>query len=142
MRKIEGYILNKILSPFLFCFLLITTIYIVVDISTKLENFIKHKVTLELVFKYYLLSLPQIVFQIIPLCVLVAGIYSLTKMNKYNEIIAMRASGISLYILLKPYFAFAVIITSFMFLNQEKIIPITQNYRQKKEKKNHLQKNP
>jgi len=135
MRKIENYILGKILSPFFFCLILITTIYIVVDISTKLENFIKHKVTLELVFKYYLLSLPQIVFQIIPLCVLVAGIYSLTKMNKYNEIIAMRASGISLYILLKPYFAFAVIITSFMFLNQEKIIPLTQNYRQKMEKK-------
>jgi len=111
MRKIENYILGKILSPFFFCFILITTIYIVVDISTKLENFIKHKVPLELVFKYYLLSLPQIVFQIIPLCVLVAGIYSLTKMNKYNEIIAMRASGISLYTLIKPYFAFAVIIT-------------------------------
>ena len=135
MRKIENYILGKILSPFFFCLILITTIYIVVDISTKLENFIKHKVALELVFKYYLLSLPQIVFQIIPLCVLVAGIYSLTKMNKYNEIIAMRASGISLYTLLKPYFAFAVIITSFMFLNQEKIIPLTQNYRQKMEKK-------
>ncbi len=135
MRKIEGYILNKILSPFLFCFLLITTIYIVVDISTKLQDFIRHKATLEMVIKYYIFSLPQIVFQVIPLCMLVASIYSLTKMNKYNEIIALRASGISLFTLLKPYLAVAVIITSIMFLDQEKIIPIAYKYSQILEKK-------
>jgi len=130
MRKVESYILKKILSPFLFCFLLITTIYIVVDISTKLQDFIRHKVTLELVAKYYIFSLPQIVFQIIPLCVLVASIYSLTKMNKYNEIIAIRASGISLFTVLKPYFTFAVIITFIMFIDQEKIIPAAYKYCQ------------
>jgi lipopolysaccharide export system permease protein len=135
MRKIESYIFRKILYPFFFCLILITTIYMVVDISTKLEDFIKHKTALELILQYYLLSLPQIIFQVTPLCLLVSAIYSLTKMNRYNEIIAMRASGISLLTLLKPYFAFALVITSLMFANQEKLIPLTENQRIKLEKR-------
>ncbi|MDP8233596.1 MAG: LptF/LptG family permease [Candidatus Saelkia tenebricola] len=123
MKVIEKYILSKILSPFIFCFILISSIYIIIDISTKLEHIIKHKVALNVVAEYYMYSFPKIVFQIIPLCLLVAAIYSLTKMNKTNEIIAMRACGISFSTILKPYFTIATILVVLMFWNQEKLIP-------------------
>ena len=123
MRTIEKYILSKIFSPFIFCFILISSIYLIIDLSTKLEHIVKNKVGLDIVAEYYIYSFPNIVFQIIPLCLLVATIYSLTKMNKYNEITAMRASGISFFTILKPYFTTAVILTALMFWNQEKLIP-------------------
>lgn len=125
MKLIEKYILRNLLSPIGFCFLLISSLYIVIDLSTKLEHIIKNKVGLTEVAVYYLYSLPQIIYQIIPLCLLVAVIYSLTKMNKFNEIVAMRASGISLLSILKPYITTSFLLIVLMFLNQEKLIPIS-----------------
>ncbi|MDP8216110.1 MAG: LptF/LptG family permease [Candidatus Kaelpia imicola] len=131
MRKIEQYILQKILAPFVFCFVLISLIYIVVDLSTNLEHIMKNQIQIDMVVFYYLYSLPRIILEITPICLLVAAIYSLTKMNRANEITAMRAAGISFFTILKPYFTTAVILVVLMFLNQEKIIP--HSYKKLKE---------
>lgn len=124
MRKIEKYILKKIASPFFFCMILISTIYIVVDLSTKLEHIIKGHIPSIYVVEYYLYYLPKILSELMPLCLLVAVIYSLTKMNKFNEIIAMRASGMSPFTIFKPYFAAALLLLALMFWSQEKLIPL------------------
>ncbi len=124
MRKIEEYILLKIISPFSFCFILLSSIYVIVDLSTKLDHIIKNKIAFETIIAYYFYSFPRIISEIIPLCLLVAAIYSLTKMNKYNEIVAMRSSAISYFTILKPYFAFALLLVAFAFWNQEELIPL------------------
>ncbi|MDP8252965.1 MAG: LptF/LptG family permease [Candidatus Kaelpia aquatica] len=123
MRKIEQYIFQKIIAPFIFCFILISSIYIIVDLSTNLEHIIRNQVQIDIVVFYYLYSLPRIIFEITPICLLVAAIYSLTKMNRANEITAMRAAGINFFTILKPYFTIAIILVVLMFLNHEKIIP-------------------
>jgi len=131
MRKIERYILQKIAAPFIFCFILISSIYIVVDLSTNLEHIIKNKIAINTVIFYYLYSLPRIIFEITPICLLVAAIYSLTKMNRANELTAMRAAGISYFTILKPYFTIALLLVALMFLNHEKVIP--HSYKKLKE---------
>jgi lipopolysaccharide export system permease protein len=123
MRKIERYIFQKIATPFIFCFILISSIYIIVDLSNNLNHIIKNQVAIYAVIFYYLYSLPRIVFEITPVCFLVATIYSLTKMNRTNEIIAMRAAGISYFNILKPYFTIAALLVTLMFLNHEKVMP-------------------
>ncbi len=123
MRKIEQYISQKIIAPFIFCFILISSIYIIVDLSTNLEHIIKNQIGIETVIFYYLYSLPKIIFEIVPICLLVATIYSLTKMNRANELTAMRAAGINYFTILKPYFTIAALLVVLMFLNHEKVIP-------------------
>ncbi len=103
----------------------------VVDLSTNLEHIIKNNIQAGTVIFYYLHSLPRIIFEITPICLLVAAIYSLTKMNRANEITAMRAAGINFFTILKPYFTVAMVLVTLMFLNHEKIIPYS--YKRLKE---------
>ncbi|MDD5613626.1 MAG: LptF/LptG family permease [Candidatus Omnitrophica bacterium] len=123
MRKIEQYIAKKILSPLIFCSILMISIYLIVDLSTKLEHIIKNNVAASHIIYYYIYSMPKIIFEITPLCFLVSVIYSMTKMNKANEIIAMRASGIGFVTIFKPYFLIAILLVTLMFWNHERIIP-------------------
>ena len=52
---------------------------------------------------YYTLRLPSMVIMIVPVCLLLAVLYSLSSLTRHNEVTAMRASGISIYRIVRPY---------------------------------------
>ena len=56
---IDRYIMKKYISTFLFCVLLFTLIAIFIDISEKMDDYIKNKPPLSvLVFDYYIWFIP------------------------------------------------------------------------------------
>lgn len=123
MRIIEKYILNQLLLPFFYCLILIIAIYLLLDLATSLKEFMREKAGFYLIVKYFYYSLPAKVIEMIPMSFLIAIIYSLTKLNRYNEILAMRAAGINWLVILRPYFTFAVLICFISFWINEKIVP-------------------
>jgi lipopolysaccharide export system permease protein len=46
---------------------------------------------------------------IVPICLLLAVLYSLSKLTRHSEITAMRASGISIYRIIRPYLLLGLI---------------------------------
>jgi lipopolysaccharide export system permease protein len=52
---------------------------------------------------YYSLQLPSMVIFIVPICLLLATLYSLSQLTRHSEIVAMRASGVSIYRIVRPY---------------------------------------
>jgi lipopolysaccharide export system permease protein len=135
MRIAEKYLLNKLLIPFLYCLVLMIAIYLMIDLATFLRQIVRQHIPFNLVLKYYYYSLPTRITEVIPMSVLVATIYSLTKLNKHNEILAMRAGGIGWLTILRPYFTFAILISFTTIWMNEKVVPVFyQRFYQIKQK--------
>jgi lipopolysaccharide export system permease protein len=60
----------------------------------------------------------------LPMATLIAALLSLGNLSRHNEIIAMRASGVSLAKIIAPLLTGGILISAFGFINNEIIMPV------------------
>jgi LPS export ABC transporter permease LptF/LPS export ABC transporter permease LptG len=100
------------------------TLFVIFDLTERIEDILKNKVPLSIVIKYYKYLSLQIVYQISPIVVLVTTLMTFALLSRTSEIIACKALGISLYRLALPAVAGALLITVFAgYLESGKILP-------------------
>lgn len=110
---LERYTLRSFLQPLVFCFISFTSLWIIADLLDNLKDFQEAKSKLADVLGFYAGLLPYIYVTIIPVALLLATLYSLTKMSRANELISLLGTGQSLARVLRPIFL-ATIYTAFL----------------------------
>jgi lipopolysaccharide export system permease protein len=123
MKALERYLLREFLVPFGYCVVAFLMIMVVYDLFDNLSTFIKWRLALTEVTGYYVATLPTSVVITLPISMLLAMLYGLATLSKHNELIAMRASGLSLQRLLAPYLAVGAAGSLVLFLLNETIVP-------------------
>ena len=104
MKKLDWYILKKMLSTFVFTILVITVIAVVIDTSEKADDFVKSGLTSwQIVTHYFAGFVPFIMAMIFPLMVFIAVIYFSSKMAGQSEFVAILAGGVRYNRMLRPY---------------------------------------
>src|SRR5262249_10343647 len=73
--------------------------------------------------RYLALQAPQTIVQILPIAMLLATFLALGQLNKFGELAAMRAAGLSLLRILRPIFLLAGLMTVSAFLLNELVVP-------------------
>ncbi len=101
---LDRYLLRQFLIPFAFCFVGFIAIWLIIDLSDNVGDFNKSGAKFLDVLRFYIVQIPQIVVLILPVTLLLALLYSLSKMSKSNEIISMLTAGKSLHRILRPVF--------------------------------------
>ncbi|MCM8762815.1 MAG: LptF/LptG family permease [Candidatus Omnitrophica bacterium] len=122
MRILDRYILKSMWDTFIGCILLFLFLYIIIDLFSHLDELLKQKVALEILIKYYLAFLPIIFVQISPVACLLATVYTLGNLNRDNEIIALRSSGLSIFRITHILILFGFCISMLVFLVNEKLV--------------------
>ncbi len=103
MKILPRYLFNNLLSPLVYLLVAFTLLFIIGDLMDTASDFLDAGTRpLEIVY-YYSLRLPSMVIMIVPLCLLLAVLYSLSQLTRHSEITAMRACGISIYRIVRPY---------------------------------------
>lgn len=123
MRILDRYILKSVLSIFLLCVLTFLWLYVVIDVFAHLDDILKLKVNFNILIKYYLAYLPIIFVQVAPISCLLSTLYTFGKLNRNNEIIAMRASGLSIFQIAKGIIVFGIIVSVFVFWINDRFVP-------------------
>ncbi len=123
MRILDRYILKSVLGLFFACLFIFFFLYIIVDLLSNLDEILKQKVNLDILRQYYLACLPIIFVQVTPVACLLSTLYTFGKLNRNNEIIAMRSSGLSLFQIIKTAIIFGVMISVFMFWVNDRFVP-------------------
>jgi lipopolysaccharide export system permease protein len=100
-----------LLTPLLGATVAFLAVAIVVDLFERLDTFIDHDVEPRAVVEYYLATLPYQFILILPVATLIGVLFSLGGMARRNELIAMTASGISLYRILRPVLAAGILLS-------------------------------
>ncbi|MBL7739593.1 MAG: LptF/LptG family permease [Chitinophagaceae bacterium] len=134
MRKIDWYILKKLLVTFFFCMILFTVIAVAVDSSEKTDDFVSTGLgTWDIIRKYYFGFVPFIWGLLFPLFVFIAVIFFTSRMAARSEIIAILASGTSYNRILRPYLIGGIFLAFLLWIGNTYLIPranlIKDNFR-------------
>ena len=105
-----------VLAGFVMLMLVFTFFELVGDI-------LRNHIPLSTVGDYLVNLTPSMLYQIAPLAVLIAVLVTFGVLNRNSEIIAMKATGISLYRLVVPIVSIAAILAVSLFLFDEFYLP-------------------
>ncbi len=108
MRILDRYLLREFVSYLALGLSGFIAIFIVVDLIEKMDVFLDHKAPFALVLQYYVNLTPDVVVKVMPVALLLATFLALGQLNKFGELTAMRACGLSLMRILAPVLAVAV----------------------------------
>lgn len=125
MSIISRYLTREILKLFVIILTMVIGIYVIVDFFEKVDDFLEKGVPLIRALVFFSLKTPFILAQILPVCILLAVLITFGLMNKNNEIIALKSSGVSIYTLFKPILAMGIVFSILLFALSEIIVPIT-----------------
>ena len=137
MNLLDRYILKKYLVTFLFTLLILIPIAIAIDISEKIDKFLRHEnLTLfEIVNDYYKNFIIYYSNTFMPLALFISVILFTSKLANDSEIVAINSSQISFTRFLYPYFIGATIITVIAIFMNHFFLPSSSKTRRIFEKK-------
>lgn len=129
MKKLDWYILKKLLTTFVFVVALLELVICVIDFTEKNDDFIKNEVSGELIWQYYLSFMPYIASLLTPITVFITTVFVTAKLAAKTEIVAILASGISFKRLMLPYLFGAIMFGVSSFYLNSYIIPDANKFR-------------
>ncbi len=122
-----------VLRSFLFYFVVVTAGFILLfEVFTffeLLDDIAKHRTGVIEVFSYFLYLASYLLYQLAPLGALVASLVTLGVMTKNNELVAFKASGVSIFRLSLPLLLFGVFVAGGLLLLDDTFLPFA-NQRQ------------
>ena len=120
MKLLDRYLLRNFFEPFLICSFGFLAIWLVFDLADNGQDFLQAHASFRQVGLFYLTQLPQIILISLPVGMLLALIFCLSRMSRSNEIISMLTAGQSVWRIVLPLaLAGAVLTGALMLLNYE-----------------------
>jgi len=120
---IDKYVVVGFLKYFFLVLCSFVIIFIVFTFFELLEDVVSNQIPILVVLNYFRYLLPQIVFYMIPMSVLVAVLVNFGVLTRTSQIVAMKASGVSLYRLALSLMIVTVLMSALSFAMQEYLLP-------------------
>ena len=124
MRILDGHLTRLFIFALIFSLLGVWLTALIVDLVEHIDTFIDRHASLFLVAKYYVFWSPYMLGLTIPVAVLLACIFSVGQLARHNELLAIKAAGISLYRILLPLLILSVAVSFLTMIFGELVIPI------------------
>jgi LPS export ABC transporter permease LptF/LPS export ABC transporter permease LptG len=128
-RLMDIYLLRRFFSYFALLMLAFIFLFEAFTFFELLDDIARHRIAFFVVVDYFRYLTPYLLYQLAPLAALVATLVTIGVMSKNNEIVACKASGISLYRLAAPLFLAGIVLASTMILLDDTFLPYA-NQRQ------------
>jgi len=125
MKLLDRYILGQFIKYTLLVLGSLITIYLLVDLFERLDNFLDAKKSVGLLIRYLLLKIPLIHDQVIPVCLLLAAVITLGVLNHNRELPALKAAGISVTRIIRPLIIGSLGMTLLTMASAEWLLPST-----------------
>jgi lipopolysaccharide export system permease protein len=111
MTILDRYILKQFLLNIIFGVITFICIFIVVDMMENIDKFLDAGASTLIIIQFYFYFIPEIIKLMLPVAMLLASLFTTGKLSTYNELTAIRSSGVSSYRIMTPFFIVALIIS-------------------------------
>jgi lipopolysaccharide export system permease protein len=125
MLIIDRHIISQALKILAIVMVTVIGIYLVVDFFEKIDDFNEQNVPMGRALTFFMYQLPFIIAQVAPIVILLSVLVALGIMNRQNEIIALKSSGVSSYYIIRPVFFMGIIFSLLLFWVSELVVPFT-----------------
>ena len=128
MKILDRYVAKNFLIGYCIAFCVLVGLRIIIDLFVNLDEFTQHTdigtaAVLKNIFIFYCLNGTIYFRDFAGMITVVAAAFSFGKMVRYNELVVVMASGVSLKRIIGPIVFLALILTGVLVINQEFIIP-------------------
>jgi len=125
MTLLDRYLFSQFSKNFVLVACSLLAIYLLVDFFEKVDNFINAGKSATLAAKFLLLKIPLIIEQLLPICLLLAGVITLGVLNHHREMMALKAGGLSIRRIITPILAATVFFSAISLASGEWLLPAT-----------------
>jgi len=94
-----------------------------INLIEKLDDFMKYSPTIEDIALYVVLNIPKNLFYLLPMAVLICGLFVFARATKSMEMVALKAGGGRIRSLLITFIFIGLILSTFAFLLDELVMP-------------------
>lgn len=129
LKKIDKYLVKQFLQTTLFGLIAFIFVFVVIDLMEHMDDFIDHNVSTDIVIQYYFVFIPEIIRLMLPVSVLLAGLFITGKMSNLNELTAMKSSGVSIYRYLAPFLITGFFISILAVYFGGYIVPLANKHK-------------
>ena len=127
MKVLYRYMLKEFFMMFGIFLLVFVSIYLMTEFFRKLDDVAESGSLLYIIIPYFLLKIPFIMTQMIPVATLLSVIILFSLMLKNYELVALRASGIGLVKCSMPIIICGCIVVILSFIISEFVVPVTSS---------------
>jgi lipopolysaccharide export system permease protein len=127
MTILTRYLLRQHAPPFVFALSALTAMMLLQQIARRLQDLIGKGLPWTVVAEFFALTIPFIVAMTLSMAVLVAVLYTVSRLSTDHEITAMRAGGVSLGQIMRPLLAAGAAIALVAFLFGDQLLPRTNH---------------
>lgn len=123
MKRLHWFVLKSFLGPLLATFLICMFVLLLQFLWMYVDDIVGKGLDTDIILEMLFYISITLVPMAIPLSVLLASIMTFGNLGENYELIACKASGISLYRVMRPLALVSVLITAFAFLISNNIVP-------------------
>jgi LPS export ABC transporter permease LptG len=128
-QLLDRMVLTDLTRFFLFILGGFSALILIITLFQLLDYITRNNIDWAVVANYLLFLLPWIVNSVAPMAALVAVMVTFGILHKTSQIVALKASGQSIFRLAAPALIASILLSIFVFVNQDYILPFT-NRRQ------------
>ena len=129
LQILDIYVIRGWIFYFVVLLTAFTGVYVIFDFFQVLGDIVRNQIPTRVVVDYYRYLLPQVVYLMLPLSILVATLVNFGLLTKTNQVTAIKSAGVSLYRLSVPVLTVTALLSLGMFFFGDRVLPET-NQRQ------------
>jgi lipopolysaccharide export system permease protein len=122
MSRVDRYILSLFWVSFLAALVIFVTLFLATDVMTNILRY--RAVDTGIFLSYYGYFLPEIIHKMLPIASVVGLVLTISSLNKGSELIALFASGLSLFRVSRWIFISLLVIGIIDFVASDRLLPM------------------
>lgn len=127
MGRYDRYILSQLLALFSFFSLVLVSVYWVNSAVGLFDRLIGDGQSLRVFLEFSALSLPQIIFLVLPVSAFVAAVYVTNRMVSESELVVLQTAGCSALRLLRPVWVFGIVTAMLLAILAHFLVPAARS---------------
>jgi lipopolysaccharide export system permease protein len=123
VRLLARYLLRQLFAPFCFSLAAATSLMLLNQVAKRFGALVGKGLPWSVISEVFVLSLPFILAMTIPMAVLLAVLYAFSHLAADNEVMALRATGVSVPQMLRPILGWGIVMSVLTFLFIDQVLP-------------------
>ena len=124
MKKLYKLILKSFLGSFVFTFFIVIFVLLMQFLWVYVDDLVGKGLSFKILMELFFHASVTFVPMALPLAILLASIMSFGDLGEHYELVAIKASGISIWTAMRPLFIFSIMLSGLAFIFSNSINPV------------------
>ncbi len=125
MKRLHIYIIKRFIGPLVVTLLISLFVLLMQFLWVYLDDLVGKGLEMNIIVEFLIYTLAMLMPMALPLSMLLASIMTFGDMGENNELLAMKAAGISLFRIMKPVIVVSILLSFGAFQFSNRVIPVS-----------------